>query len=312
VRSEKLKGLELSERYYSVYGVGMIKEKFPRYENRIAVGLVGDGSECYGFDDELSKDHDWGPGFCLWLTAGDYEAVGKALQREYERLPRCFEGAERLASQWGGGRVGVFEISAFYRQFTGISHVPESHEQWLRIPEDYLSACTNGSVFSDPPGEFSRIRKALLDFYPEDVRFAKIAARCMTAAQSGQYNFMRSVRRKAYFASQHAETQFCSDIISLVFLLNKQYAPYYKWRHQAVRSLPLLGEFLYHRIDEMLMSSDDNKKNEIIEAICAEVVKVFHETGMSDAKSDFLLDHGPIIHKKIRDENLRKRNVWVA
>jgi hypothetical protein len=312
VRSEKLKGLELSEKYYRTYGERMIKEKFPRCQDRIAAGLVGDGSECYGFDDEISRDHDWGPGFCLWLAADDYEAVGKALQREYEQLPRCFDGVERLASQWGGGRVGVFEIGAFYMQFIGFSHVPETFEQWLRIPEDYLSSCTNGSVFSDPLGEFSRIRNALLNFYPEDVRLAKIAARCMTAAQSGQYNFMRSVRRKAYFAAQHAESQFCSDIISLVFLLNKQYMPYYKWRHQAVRSLPLLGEFLYHRIDEIITSCDYNKKNEIIETICVEVIKVFHETGMSDVKSDFLLDHGPIIHKNIRDENLRKRNVWVA
>ena len=33
--------------------------------------------------------------------------------------------------------------------------------------------------------------------------------------------------------------KFCSDAIGLVFLLNRRYAPFYKWLHRAVRDLPL-------------------------------------------------------------------------
>ena len=69
-------GLELAKQYYETYGRPMIAEQFPQYEERIAVGLVGPGSECFGFDDEISRDHDFEAGFCLWVTSEDEEAVG--------------------------------------------------------------------------------------------------------------------------------------------------------------------------------------------------------------------------------------------
>ena len=50
-----MKGLELSERYYNTHGILMIEEKFSKYKDRIATGLVGDGSECFGFDDKMKK-----------------------------------------------------------------------------------------------------------------------------------------------------------------------------------------------------------------------------------------------------------------
>ena len=63
-----MKGLDIAYRYYKEYGEEMIRSLFSEHEDRIAVGLVGEGSECLGFDDELSHDHDFEPGFCLWIT----------------------------------------------------------------------------------------------------------------------------------------------------------------------------------------------------------------------------------------------------
>ena len=50
------------------YGEPMIHEKFSDYENKIAVGLVGEGSERFGFDDKYSRDHDFGAGFVCGLA----------------------------------------------------------------------------------------------------------------------------------------------------------------------------------------------------------------------------------------------------
>lgn len=43
-----VKGLEISKAYYEEFGVPMIKEQFPELEPKIAVGLIGSGSECFG------------------------------------------------------------------------------------------------------------------------------------------------------------------------------------------------------------------------------------------------------------------------
>ena len=60
-----MKGMELARAYYTQLGAPLIRQALPEYQGRIAAGLVGEGSECYGYDDAYSQDHDFGPGFCL-------------------------------------------------------------------------------------------------------------------------------------------------------------------------------------------------------------------------------------------------------
>ena len=71
-----MKGLQLAEAYYNDLGAPMILERFGYLDSRVAVGMVGPGSECFGFDDEISRDHDWGPAFCMWLTSDDFKKYG--------------------------------------------------------------------------------------------------------------------------------------------------------------------------------------------------------------------------------------------
>ncbi|MDD5525269.1 MAG: DUF4037 domain-containing protein [Smithella sp.] len=308
-----MNGLTLAEQYFHEHGLPMILQSFPLHARRMACGLVGDGSECFGFDDENSRDHDWGPGFCIWLTREDYDDIAKDLIRKYEQLPGTFLGYDsRIQSEWGNERIGVFEIDDFISRYIGYRSVPQNNEEWMIVPESALAAATNGKVFYDPLGEFSLIRNRLLQFYPDDVRLKKMAARCMTIAQSGQYNLGRCIKREDQFAIRYAETKFCIDVISLIFLINRRYTPFYKWMSRALVELPRLGKEIFERIGLLIQTADFHLKPEMVEDICSMIIAELKAEDLTDSSSTFLLDHGPIIQSKIKDEKLRERNVWIG
>jgi hypothetical protein len=297
-----MQGLELAEKFYQTHGALMLLDRFGDRAERIAAGMVGPGSECFGFDDAISRDHDWGPGFCLWLTTEDYQIFGQELQAAYLSLPSTFAGfGPRQASPGEEHRTGVRIIEDFYRSYTGLNHPPATLAQWSAIPEAYLATCTNGKVFHDALGHFTHWRNTLLDFYPEDVRLKKIASCCLGAAQAGQYNFERCLKRHDAFAANYALMKFCAEAISLVFLLNKRYAPFYKWMHRAVQSLPILGAMVFDQVADLMIQADSRRRIEIIEDTCTGIIKELKRQNLSDETSTFLLDHASEIHRRIKD-----------
>lgn len=318
-----MKGLELAERYFEECGRPRLAERFGAYQDRIAAGLVGEGSDCYGFDDELSHDHDWGPSFCLWLTASDYDDFGTELQALYEALPESFAGFERkVEGPHAGRRSGVFEVKDFYRRFIRYDHVPTTLAEWRSLPETHLATATNGRVFVDPLGEFTAFRTGLLTFYPEDVRLKKLAARCAAAGQAGQYNYMRCVARGEVVAAHCALSLFAEAAISVVYLLNGRYRPFYKWMHRGMKDLPVLGGPCYLLLAGLCADGEGSgtgpagpeagrHKERIVEEISANIVAELTGEGLSDSPSDFLLDHALSVQTKIRDQALRNLHVMV-
>lgn len=307
-----MKGLELARQYYEVCGAPAIAEKFPECWTRISVGLVGAGSECFGYDDEISTDHDYGPGFCLWLTKEDHQTIGLALQRVYDELPGSFLGIPpRAESPYAGRRVGVFSIPEFYGMFLGRYQPPTDHE-WFRIPEENLAAAVNGAVFRDEMGAFTAVREGLLSYYPRDVWLKKISARLCVMAQSGQYNYERCLRRGDVVAARLALGEFLRAAISLAHLLCRRYMPFYKWAFRRMEELPLPGA-LTVRLKELAAAEirggapDGNVQK--IEEICEMFVRELRKLGLSGSTSDFLLEHGTAVAEQIIDPVIRGMSI---
>jgi hypothetical protein len=306
-----MKGLELSRRYYEEICRPALEEAFAEYMDKMAFGLVGDGSECYGFDDAISRDHDFGPRIMIWLTPEDFDVFGEKLQDFVLSLPRNFLGYNGVnTSQYGEGREGVFTIPGFYKKFLGIDHPPSTIVEWRTLPESNLSLATNGEVFSDSPGEFTEFRNALLVGYPKDLRLKMMAARCMKIAQSGQYNYARSLKRGDFVAVQMAVSEFIDSTVSLIYLMNNSYKPFYKWMHRGLRELPVLGKEIYNLLSDLAVSNRFEENINTIETLCRLIINKLREMGLTDSSSDFLLDHGPIIQRNIKDEYLRNLVPW--
>ena len=351
-------GLKLARAFWTQMGKPMIAAKYPQYAGRIAAGLVGHGSECYGFDDAYSQDHDFGPRFCLWLTDEDYAAIGEQLEADYEALPRkfsvdaqgrvTFEAHARSdasgtfpsagagspvtpRAQGANRRDGVFRIGDFFESITGYHTAPAqtAPHEWLMLQESTLAAATNGEVFADPTGLFSKTRQGFKNM-PDDVRLALISKRLGMIAQAGQYNLPRSLKRGDGAAAWLSIHEFVQATASLVFLVNVPmvvgYMPYYKWQFAALRKLsgsmfallPNVGEQLE---TVMRLSSAAcyggagfgeggkgaapaiEKINDIVEQIAVDIVKELKREHLTTSGETFLEWQRPYVEDHIASDD---------
>lgn len=312
-----MKGLELAEKYYEAYGRQMLDDQFADMKGQTAAGLVGYGSECLGFDDDISKDHDYGPSFCIWLPRKIYKEYGARMQAAYDALPREFMGfAGRMEEEQGKGRVGVLCLEDFYEEMIGRSSVPQTDMEWLAIPEEMLATAVNGKVFEDHLRQFSSIRDGLMQYYPHGVWIKKIADSMAKAAQAGQYNYARAMKRGERIAAEMALTEFVKESMHLVYLLNRTYAPFYKWMHRGMQNLSTCSEIgdmlnLLYRIpdpasawegvsatDYVYNLNTNDGRVLIIEAVCNILVQELNEQGLSDLQDNFLQNHiGTVLEK---------------
>lgn len=304
-----MRGLDEARQLYLQRGAQLIHERFPEYEGRIAVGLCGHGSECFGYDDELSRDHDFTPGFCLWLTAEDDRLIGVELSRAYRELH--IERAQKRSELAERSR-GVNRIDLFFRRYTGSDGAPESWEQWLYLPSYALAEASNGQVWRDELGEFSRQRELIRTGMPEDVRLKKLAARAALMAQAGQYNFTRCIKHGQQGAAMLALTEFVKAASDMIYLLNRAHMPYYKWAFRGMEELGALSD-MRPALEFLLLGENDeeglNVKAGVVEDICAAVIKELQKQRLSHGNWDYMEPHAFEITEHIQNPQIRALHV---
>ena len=312
-----MKGLELSRAYFEAYGKPMLEEQFSDLLPYLAVGLFGAGSECFGYDDDVSKDHDFEPGFCIFLPGEEVvdRRAAFALERAYAKLPKEFEGFRRASiSPVGGSRHGVLRTEEFFRAGVGLEGGALTAERWLTLPEQSLAEATNGEVFLDNYGEVTRIREGLA-YFPEDVRKKRLAGQLLLMAQAGQYNYLRCLKHDEPASAQLAVCEFVKSTISAVFLLNRRYKPYYKWSFRALRALPKLADLSDH-LEWLLTTGNEPEQAEVkydaIEQIASDVISELQEQELTKAVCGDLEKHAYSINDAVADAEIRNLHILAA
>ena len=143
-----MSGLTLAHRFYQ-HVVGPLVGDQPH-----AAGLLGDGSEVLGYDDEVSADHDFGPRLQLFLPE---HADAAAVHRLLTGLPEEFDGFPvvfAVGDRFGGvphHQVEVTTAAVFFTQRLGVDPANGmSVADWLLTPTQILDSLTAGAVFHDP------------------------------------------------------------------------------------------------------------------------------------------------------------------
>ena len=312
-----MNGLEMSRAFFEEYGRPMLEEQFPQVLPYLAVGLFGSGSECFGYDDEVSRDHDFEPGFCIFLPGEVIvdRRTAFQLERAYAKLPREFMGLRRsLVTPVGGARQGVLRTGEFFSEKIGSANGELSLYDWLRIPEYALAECTNGALYLDNYGEVSTIRQNLAR-YPHDVRCKKLAGNLLLMAQAGQYNYPRCLAHGETAAAQLAVNEFVNAALSVIFLLNERYLPFYKWRFRALRELPLLSESA--RVLEYLLCTPNDEdtaqeKQQLMEELASQVISLLQDQQLTEAICGDLEKHAYSVNDHIADSELRNMHILAA
>ena len=223
----EVKGLDICRSFYEQYGAPMIHEKFTAYEDKIAVGLFGDGSDCFGFDDEISRDHDWGPGFMMLVSREVYDMIGTDLQREYDALPDEYMGYKRMITAEGSGRIGVICTE-------DLAYDPSFETEHAKM--------INGQIWRDDIGVITSIRSKAAEYYDEATWLHKLGVSLVLTGQTGQYNLPRTLARGDLATAHMYLSDYMKNMLHTLFLINRTYAPYDKWLVRAAGDLAIHPE----------------------------------------------------------------------
>lgn len=309
-----MNGLDLSRQYFETHGLPMLQEQFPELLDQIAAGLAGSGSECFGYDDALSRDHDFEAGFCLFLPGEDiidHQAAFR-LERAYAKLPGEFMGFRKSAmNPVGGSRHGVIRAAEFLREKTGSADGYLSAPEWLTAPEQGFFELNRGTLFLDRAG-FMHGLLSRVSRMPEDIRLKKLAGNLLMMAQAGQYNYRRAVRRNDRGAAALAAGEFVRAALHTCFLLNGEFMPYYKWQFRALADLPVFSELaepLSYLINSDNEADTAEEKYTLIEDLAGVFIAELMEQGISRASCGDLEKHAYSVNDHIQDGEIRNLHI---
>jgi len=233
-------GAELARRFHADVVAPLLARALPRLG--YAAGRLGSGSDVLGFDDAMSRDHDWGCRLTLLVDDADRDAVPQLTELLDRELPGSYQGHPvRFPVTWDSSRthhVDVATVAGFATGRLGIDPAGGlSALDWLVLTGQSVLEVIAGPVFTDRTAELAPVRAALR-WYPPDIERYVLAAGWQRLAQEMPM-VGRIADRGDELGSRLLSARLAGDLMWQAFAVSRRWPPYPKWRGTAFQALGL-------------------------------------------------------------------------
>ena len=233
-----IKGLDLCRGFFFDAAKPILDQYYPNL--KYTAGLIGYGSDVLGYDDEVSRDHMWGPRFYMFLAQRDIHLKNRVFDTLADKLPYTYMGYSvnytepdphdngvQHPNMISSGKVNplifIQSFDEFLCEQLGTSDIEHLSElDFLTISEHRLLSLAVGRLFVD--GLYLSKRLAHIRCYPDSVRRYLIASNWDIIASEQAF-----VRRCADVGDDMGSIIICARIaerlMRLCFLYKNRYAP---------------------------------------------------------------------------------------
>ena len=287
-------GAAMCARFYAQCIRPIVDAHFPGLPH--AAGLLDSGSEVLGFDDAMSRDHDWGPRAQLFVCEDDFtrhkadirNVLAHELPRTFEGFPTNFsepdttDGGTRWMEPAAEGpvnhRVVVTTAARFFRDYLDFDPAQALDTfDWLSFSEQPLRTVTRGPLFQDGIGlQYVRER---LKYYPRDV-WLYLQAACWQRISQEEHLMGRAGLAGDEVGSALIGARLVRDAMRVCFLLSREYTPYAKWLGTAFRQLQL-GAALYPALREVLQAQSWQEREQHLLVIYETLAHAHNALGLT-------------------------------
>ena len=298
-----MRGLAIAHDFFTSWGRPFLKSHFPDLVPRIAAGRFL-GSDVLGGDDEISRDHDWGPQFDLFLSAADYALLGEPLSQAMNAAAPDSWNGYRLAGA-GDQSVRIASIPGWFRTYLRLERLPVTSADWPPVHlESTLYFLRHGQLWVDATGEFSVWRTALHE-YPEERLRARLAEECFRVWHHGEYNFVqRMAHRRDPITISICLGEFATGIMRILLLMTRDFAPYWKWLAFEFRKRAEAQAYV-NLLEELVSIREVERQVTIVRNLCALVHQELMDRGWVTGQNakPYLL---PLLNDKIELESPKR------
>lgn len=286
-----MQGIELSRGFYAEIVQPWLTRVAPQLRHSAA--LIGYGSELLGFDDETSRDHNWGPRVHIFLSREQFDSHARQLVEAFSLVVPEHYGGEPIG--WrsrphpaanGDESAGAL---AHGLEFHTIERTLQRHlavrsvekltpAQWLGFAEQKLLVLTSGAVFHDDDGRLERVRESLA-YYPDAVWLYRIACQWRRIAEEQAF-VGRAGQAGDDLGSRVVAARLVRDVMRMAFLLERRYAPYSKWLGSGFARLPIAARLAPH-LEQSLRSSHWTERGDALAAAYLELAQAQNALGIA-------------------------------